>query len=203
MLDERQIRLLELLEDQINKCDHCFSLYKRKCLPYWTPLSKYLIIGEFPDIKDVGNEPFIGYAGGILWAIMDKYALRKEEFAIINSIQCRPVPEVGANGKPTVSNMIRCRPWIRKFIRILEPHKALVLGNYAKAVSEDSNSVSDISGIMKMNGIYRINSVYVHSLPTVYSVHPSICIKKVHPSMGGAVEGEKLLEISIKVFKEL
>ena len=196
MLDDRQIRLLELLEDQINKCNLCKSLYTRKCLPYWTPLSKYLIIGETPAGNDVGNEPLTDIAGKKLWDIMDKYALRKEEFAIINSIQCRPVTETGSNN-PTMSNMIRCRPWIRKFIKILEPHKVLVLGNYAKAVSEDSNN---IGGIMSMNGIYRINSVYIESLPVVYSIHPNY--KNVHPSMGGKLV-DQLLETSIKVFKEL
>lgn len=195
MLDERQIRLLELLEDQISACNKCTLLYKRKCLPYWTPLSKYLIIGEAPGANEVGNEPFIGTAGGKLWAIMDKYNLRKEEFAIINSIQCRPVTETGANGKPTLTNMAECRPWIRKFIRILEPHKILLLGNYAKAVSEELR-YADVSGIMKMNATYRLNNIFIQGMPVVYSVHPSMCIYK-------GEEGRQMLEDSIKVFKEL
>ena len=119
MLDERQIRLLELLEDQISACDNCTLIYKRKCLPYWTPLSKYLIIGGSPNEIEVGNELFIGKTGSKLWAIMDKYSFRKEEFAIINSIQCRPMTG-GPNGKPMLTNLAECRPWIRKFIRILE-----------------------------------------------------------------------------------
>jgi len=195
MLDDRQIRLLELLEDQISQCDKCPLLYTRKCLPYWTPLSKYLIVGEAPGGNEVGNEPFIGTAGSKLWAIMDKYSFRKEEFAIINSIQCRPVTETGANGKPTLTNMTECRPWIRKFIRILEPHKILLLGNYAKAVSEDSK-YADISGIMKMNATYRLNNIYVQGTPVVYSVHPSMCIYR-------GTEGAQMLENSIRVFKEL
>ena len=194
MLDERQIRLLELLEDQINGCDLC-PLHTRKCLPYWTPLSKHLIIGEAPGKNEVGNEPFIGTAGNKLWAIMDKYAFRKEEFAIINSIQCRPVTETGANDKPTLTNLKYCRPWIRKFIRILEPHKILLLGNYAKAVSE-RNGYGYIGGIMKVNATYRMNTTFIDNIPVVYSVHPSMCIYK-------GKEGEQLLESSIKVFKEI
>lgn len=194
MLDERQIRLLELLEDQIDNCDLC-PLHTRKCLPYWTPLSKYLIIGEAPGAKEVDNEPFIGTAGNKLWAIMDKYAFRKEEFAIINSIQCRPVTETGANGKPTLTNLKYCKPWIRKFIRILEPHKILLLGNYAKAVSE-RDGFAYIGGIMKVNATYRTNRTFIDDMPVVYSVHPSMCIYK-------GKEGEQLLENSIKVFKEI
>lgn len=196
MLDDRQIRLLEMLEDQISQCNKCQLLYTRKCLPYWTPLSKFLIIGEAPGGNEVGNEPFIGTAGKKLWTIMEKYAFRKEEFAIINSIQCRPVTETGANGKPTLKNMLKCRPWIRKFIKILEPHKILLLGNYAKAVSEDSLYAGDVGGIMKMNATYRLNNIYIQGVPVVFSVHPSMCIYK-------GKEGEEMLEASIKMFKEL
>ncbi len=198
MLNEHQTRLLELLEDQIDNCDKCPLLYTRKCLPYWTPLSKYLILGEAPGGNEVGNEPFIGTAGSKLWAIMDKYSFRKEEFAIINSIQCRPVTETGANGKPTLRDMSNCRPWIRKFIRILEPHKILLLGNYAKAVSEEErySGPGGIGGIMRMNATYKLNNIFIQGIPVVYSVHPSMCIYK-------GEEGKKMLEDSIKVFKEL
>jgi uracil-DNA glycosylase family 4 len=194
MLDDRQIRLLELLEDQINNCNKCPLLYTRKCLPYWTPLSKYLIIGEAPGANEVGNEPFIGTAGNKLWNIMDKHYFRKEEFAIINSIQCRPVTATGSNGKPKSSHMENCRPWIRKFIRILEPHRVLLLGNYAKSVFEENNP--SMGGIMGLNGTYRMNNLYIENLPVVYSVHPSMCIYK-------GKEGEQLLEKSIIIFKEL
>ena len=127
---------------------------------------------------------------------MDKYTFRKEEFAIINSIQCRPVTETGANGKPTLTDLRTCRPWIRKFIRILEPHKILLLGNYAKAVSERDGYVGYIGGIMKMNATYHMNDTFINNIPAVYSVHPSMCIYK-------GKDGEKMLEASIKVFKEL
>jgi len=193
MLTEREFRLLELLEDQIGKCRNCELLFRRKCLPYWTPISKYLILGEAPGGNEVDNEPFIGKAGNKLWTIMDKFGLRKEEFAIINSIQCRPVTETGANGKPTMDDLENCRPWIRKFIRILEPHKILILGNYAKAVIEDSKN---IGGIMSINSTAASNNVFVRETYVVYSVHPSMCIYK-------GKEGERMLEKSIKVFKEL
>ena len=124
---------------------------------------------------------------------MDKFGLRKEEFAIINSIQCRPVTKTGANGKPTMDDLENCRTWIRKFIRILEPHKILILGNYAKAVIEDSNT---IGGIMSINSTAASNNVFVRETHVVYSVHPSMCIYK-------GKEGERMLEKSIKVFKEL
>lgn len=193
MLTEREIRLLELLEDQISQCRKCELLFRRKCLPYWTPISKYLILGEAPDENEVDNEPFVGSTGNKLWAIMDKFGLRKEEFAIINSIQCRPVTTVGRDGKPTIEDLKTCRPWIRKFIRILEPHKILILGNYAKAVIENS---INICGIMTENADIHSNNEYINDMCVVYSVHPNVCIYK-----GKA--GELMLEKSIKIFKEI
>lgn len=197
MLDARQIRLLELLEDQIKICNKCPTLYKRKCLPFWTPLSKYLILAEAPGRNEVDDEPLIGTAGQKLWAVMDIFGLRKEEFAIINSIQCRPVTPTGSNGKPEFEQMKNCFPWIRKFIKILEPQKMLVLGNYAKGVIDCSLGVKSlVGGIMSINSTYTTNNIFIRNLPVVYSIHPSMCIYK-------GEEGRKLLEKSVKIFNNL
>jgi len=120
MLDERQIRLLELLEDKISQCELC-SIYKKKCLPYWTPLSKYLIISKNPNDNEINNEELL--IDNSLWLIMDNYGFRKEEFAIINVIQCQA--EILTH--EYISN---CESWVRKFIKILEPQKILILGNF-------------------------------------------------------------------------
>jgi len=123
MLDERQIRLLELLEDKISQCELC-SIFPKKCLPYWTPLSKYLIIGNYPNNNEIDNEELL--IGKTIWSIMDNYGFRKEEFAIINSIQC----QAEASTKTLMYGYIsHCESWVRKFIKILEPQKILILGN--------------------------------------------------------------------------
>lgn len=194
MLDEKTIRLLELLDDQIKECSECgIGMCSLKCLPYWTPLSIYLIIGEAPGREEIeNNEPFTGMTGRKLWEIMNKLGLRKEEFAIINSIQCRPVTSSGANGKPTIGQMESCWPWIRKFIKVLEPHKALIFGNYAKATIKRSKI---IGGIMRYNATTHLIHEFGYDLPIIYSVHPSMCIYSHE-------QGEELLKESIRVFKE-
>lgn len=122
MLDERQIRLLELLEDKISQCDYC-DFHTKKCLPYWTPLSKYLIIGKHPNDNEIDNEPLLDKN---LWATMDKCGFRKEEFAIINNVQCQPPAD------PPWKNKVICEPWVRKFVKILEPQKILMLTEFRR-----------------------------------------------------------------------
>lgn len=189
MLSEKQQRMLELLDEQMSHCIMC-SIYKNRCSTYWTSFSEYGIIGEAPGEKEVkANEPFYGPAGSHLWNIMDEFGLRKEQFAIINSINCRPM-DGNRNGKPTKQQQVNCYSWLRKFFRVVRPQKILLLGNYAM------QSIFNVSsGIMNMNGTTSQYTLVNESVPVILSVHPSMCIYK-------GEEGKKMLRESISKFKE-
>lgn len=171
-LSQKKIRLLELLGDQISECKNCMLHEGGKSLPYWTPISCYIIIGEAPGKEEVDTEPFIGSAGKRLWESMSEFGYRKEQFAIINSVQCRPV-KGGRNGKPSKKQCQRCYPWIRKFIKIIEPEKILILGNYAMATMLGGEP----KGITSVNGNEKVIYGYEPgNIPAVLSVHPAVCI---------------------------
>lgn len=197
ILDNKQIRLLELLEKQISECMLCPEIRRNgQCLPYWTPFSEYLIIGEAPGRDEVNEEPFIGVTGRKLWQIMSELGLRKEQFCIINTIQCRPM--VGnRNGKPTPEYCRNCYPWIRKFIKVIQPEKGILFGNYAKSLYDGR-----YSGILYSNS-RKANLILENKFPkedfhidVIMSVHPSMMIYK-------GEEGEKLIIKSLEAFKEL
>lgn len=186
MLTKKQYRMLELLSDMIESCKDCGLWTGGCCPPYFTPKSKYLIIGEAPGKDEITEEqPFVGKAGKILWNIMDEYNLKKSRFAIINSVCCRPIKGDDRNGKPTESQILECNQWLKKLIIILEPRNILCLGNSALWIFERRY------GITEYNGIHR----KLKNTTITYSVHPAYAIynKEI---------GLKYLKKGIRKFKE-
>jgi len=192
-MNERQNDLLTLLDDLIEDCKECALHENGKALPYWTPISRFVIIGEAPGKTEVETgEPFVGRSGQYLWDAMSAHGFRREEFAIINRVQCRPV-NAGRNGKPTQMQMDYCQKWVRKFIKCVDPRAVLLLGNYAKSLVDKKNG-----GIEYMNG--RVTNMPVslceRSLQAVYSVHPAVCIYD-------GQEGVKKLNKAIATFVDV
>lgn len=175
-LTNKQTKLLELLDKQILNCKRC-SLWNKpipggvRCKPYWTEYSKYVIVGEAPGREEVAQgAPFVGVAGRILWdAIGSVVNSSRMEFGIINSVNCRPTDGV-RNLKPTQEQQLSCKQWTRKFIKIIEPEKMLILGNYAMAAM-----LGRSSGILRMNGVDGTLKEY-DRLPYIVSIHPAYCI---------------------------
>ena len=147
------------------------------------------MIGEAPGEQEVRREPFIGTAGKKLWDIVGLVDLKKEDFVIINSVNCRPIDGRGRNGKPTRGQCETCFPYIRKYLKIVKPEKILLLGNFAIGTF-----TGEFTGIMKKNSRVVKNEYF--GLDTVLSVHPSMCIY-------AGTKGRTMLYNSIKVFKEL
>ena len=186
-MNQKQTKMLHLLDKQIQQCTRCDLHENGGCKPYWTEQSKYIILGEAPGRNEVtSNEPFIGSAGKNLWSIMAEFGLTKEDFLIINSVNCRPV-NGNKNGKPTKEQMLTCRPWIRKYIKVLHPELILVLGSYPLL------TLTGLKGIMSLNGEVIHSAEF--DVDTVMSIHPAMCIYK-------GEEGKQMLRESIKVFKE-
>jgi uracil-DNA glycosylase family 4 len=197
MLTTKQIRMLDLLDQQIKHCTACKLHKNGRCKPFYTRKSKYVIIGEAPGYTEVkDNEPFSGPAGEILWNIMDGRGFEKDDFLIINSVNCRPVDEVKTwkNGKPTETQQIPCREWARKYIKVVEPKKILILGNYAMFTALGMSY-----GIVNLNASTpdkSLKKMLEYDVPYVLSVHPAYCIYRKD-------EGLDMLAESISRFRDL
>jgi len=186
-MNNKQYRMLQLLKAQIEKCKSCTLSLNGCCSPYFTSESKYAIIGEAPGANEIEqNTPFIGKAGKHLWDIMGEYDFSREQFLIINTVNCRPV-DGNRNGKPTIEQIETCRPWIRKFIKVLQPEAILSLGNYALY-----HTMNESNGIMKWNG----TKIHYYSIPTILSVHPSM-------SIYSGEKGKEMLRTSIGELREV
>jgi len=188
MLDSKKIRMLELLDDMMTKCEKCQLYSGGRVTPYWTSLSKYVIIGEAPGKEEVeNNEPFIGKSGKILWEIMNRFGLRKEEFLIINTVQCRPT-DGKKNLKPSTIQINLCKNIWKKYIKVLKPYRMILLGNYANGIIDGR-----YDGIVNRNSTLRYSDEF--DIEYVCSVHPSYCIYNKE-------QGHILLEKSIKKFRD-
>jgi len=90
---------------------------------------KVLFIGEAPGKnEDEAGIPFCGRAGQVLEGLIIYMALENNEYAIINTVKCRP-PN---NRKPTHNELRTCRPFLLAQIELLDPEVIILLGNTAE-----------------------------------------------------------------------
>jgi DNA polymerase len=157
--------------------------------PWFSKDNKYVAIGEAPGQNEALREtPWVGPAGKILWEALKEFDFDlQRDFALINSVQCRPVVEE-RNGKPSDLQMKMCKFNIEKFIDIVKPQKIIILGSYAR---EQLLGPSDV-GITKANA----TKTKVMGIPAVISVHPAYCIYH-------GEEAREMLRNSVKIFKEI
>lgn len=185
--------MLELLDREILNCTDCGLHTGGRCKPFWTNEYRgYFICGEAPGKNEVGsNEPFIGAAGNKLWECASKFNIKKDHCFIINSTNCRPI-DGNKNGKPTELQRDRCREWIRKYFKILQPEKILLLGNYSM------HTFLNEWGIMKKYNESLLTTDYIYGIKVkvIRSVHPSMCIYQ-------GEEGKSKLLKSMELFYEV
>lgn len=167
---------IEKLQNLIQNCKRC-SLYQNgRAMPYIN-LKHYkgiVFLLEAPGFKEVEmNTPVVGKAGIKLWSIAEQYNLYREYFAIINSVNCRPVKineetKRVSNGKPTQEELKSCYPWLEVFIKLLNPKLIVAFGSYAiKSLLYEDIPVKSVSGEVKKTKIF--NKYY----EILCSVHPS------------------------------
>lgn len=192
MLSNKQIRMLQLLDEKVKTCSLCPLHNNGIAIPYWRPEAKYVIIGEAPGYNEVRQQtPFVGAAGNILTTALADMGFSSTEFLIINTVQCRPVSG-NRNGKPNEDQIMICQNYLRKYIKVVNPEKILCLGNYAKYIFTNR-----IGGILNQRGTFNEFSLEGSNekYPVLFTVHPAYCIYN-------SEEGIQLLNKDIKLFKD-
>lgn len=122
---------LKGITDNILECKRC-QLYENatnKVIMRGSEKPKVLFIGEAPGKnEDEAGIPFCGRAGKVLDGLIDYMDLKENEYAIINTVKCRP-PN---NRKPTQNELRTCRPFLLAQIKLLDPEVIILLGNTAE-----------------------------------------------------------------------
>lgn len=194
ILNDRQIKLLELLDKKVQSCERC-SLYENgRANPLWTEHSKYAIIGEAPGRHEVEEGvPFVGAAGKVLTDVLSSLGFKARDFLIVNSVNCRAVDfhNPFKNGKPSLMQLECCSDWLRKYLKIVDPEKILCLGNYAKHFFDQS-----VTGILGIRGRFidmQIDET-TRAYPVMYTIHPAYALYNQD-------EGEDMLRQDLTLFR--
>lgn len=198
-MTEYDIKLLKLLDSQVQSCKLCQLYNNGRAKPFWTNTSYCVMLLEAPGKDEViQNTPVVGTAGNKLWALANEVGLQREDFLIVNSVNCRPV-NGNKNGKPTTEEMTSCAPWIRKYIKIIKPEKLLVMGRYAIESFNRivGSNILPVDSIVDNNGSVIPVDFFGISLSVVVSVHPAWAMI-YNPTVGI----EKLKD-SLSIFKKL
>ena len=163
-----------LLDKEIVRCKRC-SLHKNGIVkPYYSNKIKYAIIGESPwKVEVEQNTSFIGSTGNLLWNELSRYQLYREDFLILNSVNCSAISN--HTKKATAYQVGMCHSWNLLYLKTLMPSKVLILGNLAMgSVNGDFEGITSKVGYTdKIKIPFGDHSKYI---PVMFCVHPSYAL---------------------------
>lgn len=120
------------------KLDYIFSAIKKafpkKKLVFCdgSPDAKVMIIGEAPGKdEEIQGKPFVGRAGKLLNATLEKLDWQRSDFYVSNIVKYRPQDASGGTLTPTEEEIAKFRPAIEKEIEVVNPRLIVVLGRIA------------------------------------------------------------------------
>lgn len=129
-----QIRRLNILVSAIPTCNRCSLRKNGMAIPYFSERSRFLMLAEAPGFEEIQEDqktPLVGKAGRTLFSHLKNFGFAREDFLIINTVQCRPVTSSGKNGKPSYEEIEACRYWTSRIWQVFKPKLVLAFGNYA------------------------------------------------------------------------
>lgn len=110
-----------------------------------SPDKEVMIIGEAPGKdEEVQGKPFVGRAGKLLNATLEKLGWKRSDFYVSNIVKYRPQDGSGGTLTPTPEEIERFRPALEKEIDIVSPKLIVLLGRI-------SMTGLGIEGSMSMN----------------------------------------------------
>jgi len=125
------------LEQEISACRKCglHATATNKVISKGSPHPKVVFIGEAPGKnEDETGVPFCGRAGKLLDKFIAYMALKEEDWAVINTLKCRPP----ANRTPTKQEIEICRPFLEAQLALMKPKVIILLGNTAEKAYGES-----------------------------------------------------------------
>lgn len=139
-----------------------------------SPDSEIMIIGEAPGKdEEVQGKPFVGRAGKLLNATLEKLGWKRSDFYVSNIVRYRPQDSFGGTLTPTPEEIEKFRPSIEKEIEVVEPKLIVVLGRIAMAgLGIDGSMASNHGNVIdkKIGGVS-------HKILVVY--HPAAILRNM------------------------
>lgn len=160
---------LQIIRDEIGECTRCALHTGRNKLVFGdgNPAARLMFVGEGPGAdEDAQGLPFVGKAGQLLDAILEKgMGLKREQVYIANIVKCRP-PN---NRKPEPAEMASCMPYLTQQLALIKPRVIVALG--ATAVQ---GMIGSSEGITRLRGKWKL---YKGTIPIMPTFHPAYLLR--------------------------
>ena len=130
--------------------------------------ARLMLVGEQPgDREDIEGRPFIGPAGRVLDAALERVGIARAEVYVTNAVKHFKHEMRGRrrlHQKPTASEVEHCRWWLAAERRIVRPGLIIMLGaTAARAVTGKALAVSRVRGrVRPIEGAPECGLVTVH-----------------------------------------
>ena len=159
---------LETIAKEIRNCRKC-KLHESRVNPVpgeGNPNPRILFIGEAPGKEeDAHGRPFIGPAGNLLTAMIEKgMKVKRESVYITNIVKCRPP----GNRDPDSDEIQACLPFLMRQIDTLKPEVIICLGRIAA-----KTMLQTIKPLNMLRGKPHL----FKGIPLVVTWHPSYLLR--------------------------
>ncbi|TAL33748.1 MAG: uracil-DNA glycosylase [Spirochaetes bacterium] len=166
--------LLQELRDHIGDCTRCKLSTTRTNIVFGegNPAARVMFIGEGPGREeDLQSRPFVGRAGVLLTAIIEKgMQVPREDVYIANVVKCRPTVnmEFQRDRPPDDEERATCGPFLKKQIEIIRPEVIVTLGNPSTQFLLNTKQ-----GITKLRGTWCLFG----EIPVMPTYHPAYVLR--------------------------
>lgn len=166
----RQDRAQGLLRitDIMGDCERCRLCEERSRIVFGDgdPLAKIMLVGEGPgENEDKQGIPFVGWAGGILNALLGEVDINRSATYIANVVKCRPP----GNRDPRRDEITTCTPFLMAQILVVKPKVLIGLGRFASNFLAGTDlSMGDLQ-----SRIWNHEHPKLGKIPVIPIAHPS------------------------------
>ncbi len=124
-----------------------------------------MLVGEAPGrCEDEGGEPFVGAAGRLLMAQLERIGLAREDVYIANTVKCRPP----GNRNPRREELEACTPFLLQQVDLVHPRVLVTLGNFATQVVLNTRlPITALRGSLHWSGGTRVVPTF-HPAAAIY-----------------------------------
>ena len=166
-----QIRSLEI---EVERCIKCklHTTRKRTVFGEGSITAEVMFIGEGPGRdEDAQGRPFVGRAGQLLTAIIEKgMKIPRSQVFIANVVKCRPTIDLKLerDRPPDDEEVSACGDYLRRQIEIIHPRVIVTLGNPStKFLLQTQLGITRIRGTWNFYG----------DIPVMPTYHPSYILR--------------------------
>lgn len=127
-----------------------------------------MLVGEAPGREeDQAGRPFVGRAGRVLNAALEKASIDRSAVYITNVVKCRPP----GNRRPLAEEVRSCMPYLFSEVEIVGPKALLLLGN------TPAKALIGREGVFSLRG----QQFYFRGIPAFVTIHPAAILR--NPSL--------------------